>query len=113
LLPFLADPAVLTVIGRNLLSLDLWILSEEVVDGIVDNCTNLHHLELGSVKFDGDEEKAALVGLIKSGLKRLAKFKLNEESIRLGTDWKGYELGVKLSSLVKCRKKKSSDLLSS
>ncbi len=37
-----------------------------------------------------DEEKASLVGSIKSGLKELAKFKLNEETIRLGTDWEGY-----------------------
>jgi hypothetical protein len=27
---------------------------------------------------------------LKSGLKRLAKLKVNKVSVRLGTDWKGY-----------------------
>jgi hypothetical protein len=74
----------------------LWWPSKEVVDGIVDNCPNLQHLELGSVKYDG-EENAALVGSIKSGLKKLAKFKL--ESIlweQIGRDISKGECGYNL-----------------
>jgi hypothetical protein len=85
----LVDPAVLAAIGRSLVSLKLRRPSKEVVEGIVEHCPNLQYLEL--VEFDLDDEEEELVGSIKSGLKKLAKFKLNEESIRLGSDWEGYE----------------------
>jgi hypothetical protein len=64
--------------------------SEEVVDGIVKHCPNLQCLEIEDVEFD-DEVKEGMVRSIKSGLKKLAIFKVNKESIRLGTDWKGYQ----------------------
>jgi hypothetical protein len=89
-LQFQADPAVLTAVGRKLVSLEFWRPSKEVVDGIVESCPSLQYLELDAVEFDDDEEKELLVGLIKNGLKKLAKFKLNKESIRLGTDREGY-----------------------
>jgi hypothetical protein len=85
----LVDPAVLTAIGRNLTNMTLWRASKEVADGIAENCPNLKILEFVDVGVD-EEEMALMVGSIKSGLKKLTKFKINEESIRLGTDWEGY-----------------------
>jgi hypothetical protein len=55
-LEFLADPAVLVLIGRKLVNLELLRPSKEVVDGIVDNCPKIQYLELDDVDFD-DEEK--------------------------------------------------------
>jgi hypothetical protein len=85
----LTDPAVLSAIVRDLVNLDLWGPSKKVVNGIGESCPNLRNLELDVVEFD--DEKELFVGSIKSGLKKLAKFKLNNEPIRLGTDWEGYE----------------------
>jgi hypothetical protein len=82
-IPSLTDPSILAAIGRNLVRLNLWIPSKEVVDGIVDHCPNLQYLEL-----DGVNE--GLVGTIKNGLTKLAKLKMNGKSVRLGTDWEGY-----------------------
>jgi hypothetical protein len=88
-IPSLADPTILAAIGRNLVSLKLPFPSEEVVDGIVENCPSLQYLDLEDVEFD-DEVKEGIVRSIKSGLKKLAKLKLNKESFLLGTDWEGY-----------------------
>jgi hypothetical protein len=85
----LANPAILAAIGMNLLWLNLWRPSKLVVDGIVDYCPNLQYLELEEVKID-EEVEEGLVGSLKSGLTKLAKFKLNEKSVRLGTDCEGY-----------------------
>jgi hypothetical protein len=85
---YLADPTVLTAIGKNLISLELGSPNEKVVDGIIKHCPNLEYL-LKDVKFD-DEVKDGMVRSIKSGLKKLAKFKLDDISIRLGTDWEGH-----------------------
>jgi hypothetical protein len=74
-------------IGRNLVRLELWNPSKEVVVGIVKHCPNLQYLELEVVN---EEVKKGLVGSIKNGLKKLAKLKVNGESMRLGTDWEGY-----------------------
>jgi hypothetical protein len=51
----LADPSVLAVIGKNLMSLTLYEPSKEVVDGIVEYCPNLQYLELESEELDEDE----------------------------------------------------------
>jgi hypothetical protein len=85
----LVDPSILATIGSNLVTLDLWSPSKEVVDGIIEHCPNLQYLELevGGIE---KELKEVLVDSIKYGLKKLAKFKVNGESIRLGTDWEGY-----------------------
>jgi hypothetical protein len=37
-----------------------------------------------------EEDLAELKQSLKNGLKKLAKLKVNEESVRLGTDWDGY-----------------------
>jgi hypothetical protein len=84
----LVDPAILAAIGRNLISLHLLGQSKELVDGIVDYCPNLQYLEL-DVEID-EEVNEALMGLLKNGLKKLAKLKVNWDSERLGTDWEGY-----------------------
>jgi hypothetical protein len=90
-LPSLADPAILEAIGSNLVNLELWRPSKEVVDGIVKHCPNLRYLELGSFDEVDEEVKEVFVGSIRNGLKKLAKLKVNNESIRLGTGWEGYE----------------------
>jgi hypothetical protein len=81
----LIDLSILPVaaIGRNLVRLELWNPSKEVVDGIVEHCPNLQYLDFGSVN-------EGLVWTIKNGLTKLAKLTLNGESVRLGTDWEGY-----------------------
>jgi hypothetical protein len=78
----LADPAVLPAIGRNLFSLDLWCPSKEVADGIVEHCPNLQYLEVDSLELD-EEDTALFVSSLKSGLKKLAKIKIDGKSIRL------------------------------
>jgi hypothetical protein len=89
-LSFLRDPAVLLVIGRNLFRLNLMRPSNEVVDGIVAYCPNLQYLEIEIYCLD---EKASdlLMGSFKDGLKKMAKLRLNKKTIRLGTDWEGYQ----------------------
>lgn len=72
-----------------MVSLDLWRPSKDVVYGIVEHCPSLQYLELDAVKFDDGKEKDLLMGSIKS--LKLAKYMLNKESMRLGTDWEGYE----------------------
>jgi hypothetical protein len=89
-IPSLADPTILAAIGMNLVWMNLWNPSKEVVDGIVEHCPNLQYLEIKDVEFD-DEVKEGMVGSIKNGLMKLAKFKVNNEFIRLGTDWEGYK----------------------
>jgi hypothetical protein len=85
----LADPSVLSAIGRNLVSLDLWEPSKVVVDGIVEHCPNLQYLEIW-LEYKDEIEREGLVGELKNGLKKLAKLKVNGKYIRLGTDWEGY-----------------------
>jgi hypothetical protein len=89
-IPFLVDLNVLSVVGRNLAILDLEKPSKEVVYGIVESCPNLHYLNLEGLELD-EEDLAELKQSLKNGLKRLAKLKVNEESVRLGTDWAGYK----------------------
>jgi hypothetical protein len=72
--------------GRNLISLKLCEPSKDVVDGIVESCPYLQYLELDDCICD-DEEEEVSAGSIKGGLKKLAKLKVNDESIRLGTDY--------------------------
>jgi hypothetical protein len=79
----LVDPSILKAIGKNLVMLILRSPSEQVVDRIVEHCPNLQYLEIERV----DEEEKE--GMLRS-LKKLAKFKVNKEFIRLGTDWEGY-----------------------
>jgi hypothetical protein len=86
---YLNYSSILASIGRNLISLELWETSSDVVVGIVENCPNLEYLELKEVEID-KEVNEGLVGSTKNGLMKLAKFKVNKESIHLGTDWEGY-----------------------
>jgi hypothetical protein len=62
-----------------------------VVDGIVESCPNLKYLTLEFEDLEWeDEDLPELKRSLKLGLKKLAKLKVNEESVRLGTDWEGY-----------------------
>jgi uncharacterized protein YlzI (FlbEa/FlbD family) len=85
---YLADTTVLLANGRNLVILNLWEPSKEVVDGIVEYCPNLQYLVL--VLDEDDDEMERMVVSLKNGLKMLAKLKVNMKSIRLGTDWNRY-----------------------
>jgi hypothetical protein len=84
--------SVLRGIGRNLVTLELEEFKTEVIDVLVENCPNLHHLDvwvfadvdLGEEAFELIERKLA------SGMKRLAILKVNGVYARLGTDWEGY-----------------------
>jgi hypothetical protein len=81
---------VLRVVGRNLVSLVLWEMSIEEIDGVVEYCPNLQYLQVRidermlAVRFDEVKQK------LKDGLKRLTKLKLNGAPVRLGTDWVGW-----------------------
>jgi hypothetical protein len=72
---------------RDLARLRLDNPSKEVVDGIVENCPNLNYLVLEEVELE-EEDLAELKQSLM--FKTLAKLKVNEESVRLGTDWEGY-----------------------
>jgi hypothetical protein len=97
----------LRTVGRNLVSLELGKISVEVVDAIVDNCPNLQYLEVLVDEEDLVEQYfvvrrggccdmweegglAEMKQALKVGLKRLAKLKVNDAPVRLGTDWAGY-----------------------
>jgi hypothetical protein len=80
---------VLRVIGRNLVHLDVyWLSYDEMnwMDCIVEFCPNLQYLDL---YFEG-VKRDELVKKAKRGLKNLAKLRLDDVYVRLGTDWKGY-----------------------
>jgi hypothetical protein len=83
---------ILPTIGRNLVCLK-YRSSGPILDAvseIIEHCPNLHMLDLGWSEWN-DVTNAADVGeSLKSGLKKLAKLKLNLDTVRLGTDWEGY-----------------------
>jgi hypothetical protein len=80
---------VLCVIGRNLVSLDLWEMSVEEIDAIVEHCPNLQYLEIKVATWN-NKVRETVEQKLRVGLKRLAKLKVDYVSIRLGTDWLGY-----------------------
>jgi hypothetical protein len=75
---------ILRGIGRNLVGLSLIeIVWDDVVDIIVESCPNLQCLSVGLPSADAgliDSFKLTL----KSGLKRLAKLRVNGVTVRLG-----------------------------
>jgi hypothetical protein len=80
-------------IGQNLTSLSLTEMSKMEVDIkvrlIVKCCPNLESLSLKfRACFDLVSEEVAVE--VKKGLKRLAKFQINGNAVRLGTDWDGW-----------------------
>jgi hypothetical protein len=83
--------SILSSIGRSFVSLEYnsSISCLKTVNAIVRYCPNLQMLNLGWVESEKDN-KAAAVELLKRGLIILSKLKLNHNSVRLGTDWKGY-----------------------
>jgi hypothetical protein len=93
---------VLRVIGRNLIGLillDMSVDSTERTEGIVEYCPNLQYLDL-KINQDYDPEKMRYGQIIesnrqmlKAGLKKLAKLRVNDVSVRLGTDWNGNRFG--------------------
>jgi hypothetical protein len=82
---------ILPNIGRNLISLQYIssISIQKAIDEIVEHCPNLQILDISLIELNEDTKDAA-EDLIKRGLKKLAKLKVNHKSVRLGTDWKGY-----------------------
>jgi hypothetical protein len=75
---------VLPVIGINLARLEIEDASQEKIDLILKYCVDLQYLAIrGGLAGEGS------IDMIKNGLAKLAKLKLNGESIRLGTDWMG------------------------
>jgi hypothetical protein len=80
-------------IGRNLVSLEYTSSDPilETIDSIIEHCPNLQMIEMRFVWAE-EEEEMKLVGVdsLKEGLKKLSKLKIGKESVRLGTDWKGY-----------------------
>jgi hypothetical protein len=74
---------VLRAIGVNLVGLDLWDATAATCLVIAENCPNLEYLEMS-----GDYSMVVMVGFLKDGLKKFLK--VNDESVRLGTDWMGY-----------------------
>jgi hypothetical protein len=90
-IPFLVNPSVLSVVGRNIVHLNLYKPSKEIVDGIIEECPDLQYLTLDlGVEDLEDEVKEEIVRSLKGGLKKLAKLEVDEKSVRLGTDWEGY-----------------------
>jgi hypothetical protein len=82
---------VLRVIGRTLIHLDVYWLSYDEIDGIIEYCPNLQYLDLNIIGLKRDAATDAdLVKKAKRELKNLAKLRVNYVSVRLGTDWKGY-----------------------
>jgi hypothetical protein len=82
---------VFRVIGGNLVSLDLWEMSVEAIDVIVEYCPNLQYLELNlRVENEDDDVRETVEQKLKVGLKRLAKLDFDGVSASLGTDWQGY-----------------------
>jgi hypothetical protein len=74
---------VLSVIGGNLVSLEIRVASEAIFAGILKECVNLQYLDIGIVGLERSAEA------IKVGLVKLANLKVNGASVRLGTDWMG------------------------
>jgi hypothetical protein len=84
----------LRVFGRNLVHLDMyWLRSDgmDEIDGIIEYCPNLQYLYLNIVGVMRETAAdAELVKKAKRELKNLAKLRVNDVSVRLGTDWMGY-----------------------
>jgi hypothetical protein len=80
---------ILPALGRNLVSLKYRSSNSylETVNAIIEHCPNLHWLDLNELDA---LTKAMGVFLIKGGLKKLSKLKLNGITVFLGTDWEGY-----------------------
>jgi hypothetical protein len=76
---------VLCGIGRNLLSLSLWELKEGYSEMIVEFCPNLQYLAIETKGIKADKVDT-FKQTLKSGLKKLAKFMVNDVSVRLGCD---------------------------
>jgi hypothetical protein len=81
---------VLRVIGKNLISLNVWGATCETWLGVIENCPNLVSLELDGEDLDSDVMMGSLNDVSKKRMKRLASLKVKSEAIRLGTDWEGY-----------------------
>jgi hypothetical protein len=84
---------LLQKIGKNLVSLSLKDMSKKKVDIrvrlIIECCPNLESLSLRfRVCYDLVSED--VVEEVKKGLKRLSKFQINGNAVRLGTDWTGW-----------------------
>jgi hypothetical protein len=82
---------IIPTIGRNLVSLD-YTSSTPILETariIVEKCQNLHLLDLGCEELNARATSAA-VDLLKGGLKKLSKLKVDRTLVRLGTYWEGY-----------------------
>ena len=78
-------------IGRNLVSLNLRGLGIGAIKVIEEYCPNLRYLEV-CMKEDQESDEELIESIkerMRSVLKRLAKLKVNDAPVRLGTDWEG------------------------
>jgi hypothetical protein len=77
-------------IGKKLVSLGLQIATIKTIDAIMLHCPNLQYLSI--IREVGDDVNVDRIKqvVLRNGLKRLASLIVNDVSVRLGTDWKGY-----------------------
>jgi hypothetical protein len=80
--------SILRGVGGHLVSLFLRMAEVKAIGVIIESCPNLQYLEVTIVGSDTTMVESIKMTL-KSGLKRLAKLKVNGVSARLGTDWEG------------------------
>jgi hypothetical protein len=84
---------IILSIGVNLRELSLQCMNAAAVDGVLKCCPNLESLYI--IEPNPDKEiQASLEKSLKSGLKRLSFFQVDDENgvrVRLGTDWMGYD----------------------
>jgi hypothetical protein len=80
---------ILPVLGKKLVSLDINRATADAWMVLYESCPNLQYLRSGTSL--AEETLAALNGGLKKKMKRLASFKVNDVSVRLGTDWAGYK----------------------
>jgi hypothetical protein len=78
--------SILPNIGRNLLSLEVNSSNPCSFNAIIEQCPNLHMLNLRWRGLDTSE----FVNSFKRRLKKLEKLKLGGMDVRVGTDWEGY-----------------------
>jgi hypothetical protein len=88
---------VIRAIGTHLRVLQLGWLNVEEVDEVIECCPNLQTLTLRRMRNIHEASEEEAIGLskinLKKGLRKLSKLIVNEEIVRLGTNWKGNNQG--------------------
>lgn len=85
---------ILPVIGGGLISLEIrsWWAAAETIAGIAENCPDLLNLRLKISDADTDAVKIVVLEF-KRGLKKLAKLRLDDTIVELGTDRRDILIG--------------------